>query len=223
MINKANSLQALLPLRGGSKGIPKKNIKLFCGYPLYYWTAKAVCKANIPLNISTEDQEITSVVEKYTPSAKIIKRPKKFAQDASSTEDVVKHFITIEKCEHILLIQATSPLTNESHIKEAVNLYFKNNCKPLISGTFQHNFIWNKNGIPNNYDPIKRPRRQDWEGEFIENGSLYLFSKKDFLRSECRCVPPCTLFKMDEIHSFEIDTLNDWIILENLMKNNRSE
>ena len=76
MINKANSLQALLPLRGGSKGIPKKNIKPFCGYPLYYWTANAVCKSNIPLNISTDDQEISSVVVNILHQPKSLKGQK---------------------------------------------------------------------------------------------------------------------------------------------------
>ena len=97
-------------------------------------------------------------------------------------------------------------------------MYFANNCKPLLSGTFQHKFIWNNNGTPKNYNPINRPRRQDWKGEFIENGALYIFSRKDFLSSGCRCLPPCTLFEMEEIHSNEIDTLSDWNYLEFTMK-----
>lgn len=221
MNNKSNSIEALLPLRGGSKGIPRKNIKIFNDFPLFYWTAKAVLESNLKLNISTEDLEIKNTALNLLPNINIIDRPLEIAQDLSSTEDVIEHFLSVRKCEHIFLIQATSPLVNSNEIIQAKKNYFDNECKPLISGTIQRKFIWSKEGYPKNYDPLKRPRRQDWDGEFIENGAIYIFSRKDFLTNKSRCNPPCTLFNMDEIHSFEIDSDIDWLICEKLMHKKR--
>ena len=83
MNNKSNSIEALLPLRGGSKGIPRKNIKIFNDFPLFYWTAKAVLESNLKLNISTEDLEIKNTALNLLPNINIIDRPLEIAQDLS--------------------------------------------------------------------------------------------------------------------------------------------
>ena len=208
---------AICPLRGGSKGIPKKNIRNFNQKPLFWWVSTAIHKSNIKLYISTEDEEITSSVHKYTPYAEIIKRPNELATDTASTESVIAHALPYIQQEHIILIQATSPLTNECHISEAIDLYFSNKCRPLITGTRSHHFIWSDDGMSINYNPQKRPRRQDWNGTFIENGAFYIFQKSNFLEYGTRCNPPCTLFTMGSDHSIEIDTEQDWSNLELLV------
>lgn len=211
-----SSIVALLPLRGGSKGIPGKNIKSFCGLPLFVWSARAALDAGLRLVVSTDSDEIQSSVETFTPEAQILRRPHHLASDSASTESVVDHAITHISADHILLLQATSPLTTASHLKAAIEAYAKAGCRPLLTGTRQHHFYWNNDGTPANYDPCARPRRQDWQGSFVENGAFYLFSRQEFLASGTRCKPPCTLFEMEPIHAIEIDTPVDWVMLERL-------
>ena len=210
---------ALLPLRGGSKGIPGKNIRPFLGRPLFSWCASAAIDAGLKLCVSTEDHLIREAVLLHTPKAEIIKRPAHLSSDHASTEAVIDHALSHIDCEHILLLQATSPLTTRKNIQEAIIMYHKNDCRPLISGTRQHSFCWSDDGIPFNYSPISRPRRQDWPGTFKENGAFYIFSRASFLDSSCRCPPPCTLFEMDSHHSIELDTVEDWLKLEAIARN----
>ena len=206
---------AICPL-SGSKGIHKKNIRLFNNMPLHWWVSNAIYKSNIKLFISTEDEEIICSVRRHTPYAEIIKRPNELASDTASTESVIEHALSYIQQEHIILIQATSPLTDESHISEAINLYFENQCRPLVTGTRSHHFLWSDNGVPINYNTQNRPRRQDWNGSFIENGAFYIFQKHHFMEYGTRCMPPCTLYTMGSDHSIEIDTEKDWTDLEYL-------
>ena len=140
------------------------------------------------------------------------------SSDDSSTEDVINHFIKSLDCEHIVLLQATSPLTKSSDISLAIDKYFSNNCRPLVSGTRQHFFIWNNDGYTMNYDPYNRPRRQEWEGSFIENGAIYIFKVQDFKIYGTRCNAPCTLFEMSQPNAIELDNAYDWIALENIIE-----
>lgn len=213
-----NSTVALLPLRGGSKGIPGKNIKEFLGSPLFAWAARAALDAGLQLVISTDSDEIERNVTNLTPEAQILRRPAHLAIDSASTESVVDHAINHITAEHILLLQATSPLTTSKHLIDAIATYVQAGFRPLVTGTRQHHFYWNDDGTPANYDPHARPRRQDWHGTFVENGAFYLFSRQYFLASGTRCKPPCTLFEMEPIHSIEIDTPADWLLLEQLVQ-----
>ena len=94
---------------------------------------------------------------------------------------MIQHFLSIEKTANdIILLQATSPLTNKEDIQKSIRLYEENNKKTLISVVHNHSFTWSNKGNPMNYDPQHRPRRQDWDGYYIENGAIYIFSRKDF-------------------------------------------
>jgi len=220
MINFKNNskLKVLIPLRGGSKGIKKKNLKYFNGKPLFTWVTNSALETNLEVFISTEDEEIKENIKLFCPLAKIIDRPKELATDDSSTEEVISHFIKSLDCDHIVLLQATSPLTKSSDISLSIDKYFSNNCKPLVSGTRQHIFIWNNDGYSINYDPSKRPRRQEWEGTFIENGAIYIFKVQDFKLHGTRCKAPCTLFEMSQTNAIELDNNYDWIALENIIE-----
>ena len=159
-----------------------------------------------------------SFVTNTFPKVIVQERPKELASDHSSTEDVIHYFIDNNDCDHIILLQATSPLTRSHQIISALDLYFKNDCRPLVSGTRQHCFLWNNDGNPINYRPTNRPRRQDWEGTFVENGAIYIFKKQEFLDFKTRCKEPCTLFEMDYLTSIELDSKSDWNLLEYLVK-----
>ncbi len=209
---------ALLPLRGGSRGIPGKNIRPFLDRPLFAWCATAAIDAGLKLVISTDDEAIRAAVRQYTPAAELLDRPAELANDTASTEAVIAHALSQLACDHMLLLQATSPLTTAAHLLDAIAAYNQAGCRPLVSGTRQHHFHWRDDGTPANYDPCRRPRRQDWSGSFVENGAFYLFSRADFDRTHSRCAPPCTLFAMGSDHAIELDTLDDWRRLEDQVR-----
>ena len=209
----------LIPLRGGSKGIPRKNLLEINERPLYWFVAEAAIKAGIKTYISTEDEEIKLNCQENFSAIEVIDRPNELAEDHVSTEDVIEHFIeTNTNHNHIILLQATSPMTKSSDITSAIEKYLKNSNKPLISVVNKHSFIWSKEGKAVNYDPLHRPRRQDWSGIFVENGAIYIFSREHFLAHKSRCLRVSTLFEMSNYTSIELDTMEDIKMISNLMK-----
>ena len=165
---------------------------------------------------------IKSLILEYTPDVLIIDRPDHLAQDTSSTDDVVLDSLKTIISPHIILMQATSPLTSSSHILSSVKQYTESTCQSLLSGTLVHDFFWSEQGFPLNYSPISRPRRQDWLGTFKENGAIYIFARESFLLSGSRLTPPCSLYVMDHRHSIELDTPNDWTALEEIASESSS-
>ena len=219
-----NEFVTLIPLRGGSKGIKRKNLIKINKKPLLYYVIKASLDAGIRTVVSTEDSEIKEVCRSLFQNIYIINRPEELARDNSSTEDVIKHFLqTDSKEKNIILLQATSPLTSSKDIKEAINLYKKNTKKSLLSVVQSHQFIWDESGRATNYDPINRPRRQDWDGYYIENGAIYIFSRNQFLKYKSRCSNECTLFKMNTKSLFEIDDESDFKVLSALLEERNNE
>ena len=113
-------------------------------------------------------------------------------------------------------MQATSPLTQTTDINGALEKFLKSEKKSLISAIKRHQFLWNTDGTAMNYDPNKRPRRQEWDGYYIENGAFYISSKKEILRTGCRITPPVEFWEMSERKIFEIDEQEDIDIIEKL-------
>ena len=213
----------LIPLRGGSKGIKRKNLININNKPLLYYVIKASLDAGIRTVVSTEDSEIRTICKSLFQKINVIDRPEALAKDNSSTEEVIEHFLQNDsKANNIILLQATSPLTSSNNIKEAINLYKKNTKKSLLSVTQSHQFLWDKSGRPTNYDPMNRPRRQDWDGYYIENGAIYIFSRPQFLKYKSRCSKECTLYKMDTKSLFEIDDPSDLQVLSALLQERKN-
>ena len=217
-MNYLKDFVSIIPLRGGSKGIPRKNLVEINDSPLFSYVTKASLQAGIRTCISTEDNEIKDICQSLFKSVEVIDRPSEIADDNSSTEDVISHFLTVEsEAKHILLLQATSPLTTSKEILEAINLYKKNLEIPLLSVVNEHYFLWSENGKPTNYEPQTRPRRQDWKGVFRENGAIYIFSRRHFEKYRCRLAEECTLYNMARNQSFELDEEEDIKLLQILL------
>lgn len=218
---------ALIPARGGSKGIPKKNIKLFNGEPLVNHSIKYAKNCNLidEIYVSTDDEEISLVSSKA--GASVIKRPINISGDNATTESAIKHTLKSlsKKPDIIVLLQPTSPYRPKDSLKEALNKFIDNDYDSLLSITPTHRFIWSidkKNNLKASYDFLKRPRRQDLkrsEINFIENGSLYIFKYESFLLSENRLGGKIGYVEFDEEFSHEIDTYYDFKFLEGLVKN----
>ena len=218
---------ALIPARGGSKGIPKKNIKLFNGEPLVNHSIKYAKNCNLidEIYVSTDDEEISLVSSKA--GASVIKRPINISGDNATTESAIKHTLKSlsKKPDIIVLLQPTSPYRPEGSLQEALDKFIDNDYDSLLSISPTHRFIWSidkKNNLKASYDFLKRPRRQDLkksEINFIENGSLYIFKYESFLLSENRLGGKIGYVEFDEEFSHEIDTYYDFKFLEGLVKN----
>lgn len=219
-----------IPVRGGSKSIPMKNIKQINGRPLVYWILDAArkCDEVEQVYVSTDSLQIAETIRNYKlntqDSEKIvcIKRSEETSTDIASTESAMLEFALQNDFENIILLQATSPLTDANCLTDAIKFYENNKFDSILSVVNQKRFIWEyKNGYAKavNYNYCKRPRRQDFEGFFVENGAIYITSRQLFLESKCRISGRIGLFEMDASSYFEIDESSDWIIVEDLLIN----
>jgi CMP-N-acetylneuraminic acid synthetase len=203
---------ALIPLRGGSKGILKKNIRLLNGKPLCAWVLEAAVSATFvdEVYVSTECEEIKETVNSLNLGIKVLKRPSELAADESSTESVIKHFYDNVSFDRLIMIQATSPLLKSSHLDEAIRQFDLNNLESLISVRLLKQFLWNEDGTPTNYDPQMRPRRQNFRGQIVENGAFYITTNSQFSKTFCRVGPKVGFYEMSDTESIEIDELIDF-------------
>ncbi len=213
-----------IPIRGGSKSIPLKNIKLINGKPLVYWVLRAAEKCSVvdKIVVSTDSNIIFDVVSNFNFSkVLIISRSENVSTDFSSTESVMLEFAENYLFTNIILVQATSPLLTSIDLENGVNKFNKEDFDSILSVVRQKRFIWKENGSlveASNYIPIKRPRRQDFDGFLVENGAFYITSRERLLLEKCRISGKIGAVEMCEESYFEIDEPSDWIIIENLLK-----
>ena len=210
---------ALIPLRGGSKSIPKKNIKSLAGKPLSAWTIEAAtnCAAINTVYASTDSEEIAEVVQGLDLDIKVIMRPAEYASDEASTESVMLHFMSQVDFDNLLTIQATSPLLTANDLDLALEQFHGQQLDSMLSAVRTKRFFWNDDATPINYDPLHRPRRQDFPGTLMENGAFYI-TKRDILqRYQCRLGGKIGVYEMDESTAVEIDEPDDWHLVERLL------
>lgn len=214
---------AFVPVRGGSKGIPLKNIKPFCGKPLVYWVLSAAseCPLITRIYVSTDSTDIARTVDSLGfEKVEVVHRGEETASDMASTESAMSEFIpSVPDFGHIVLIQATSPLLTTIDLTKGLEKYFEQGFDSLLSVVRQKRFIWKddlQGAQPENYDVFRRPRRQDWEGFLVENGAFYITSKTAFLKTGSRLSGKTGTYEMADYTYFEIDSHEDWWISEGL-------
>jgi N-acylneuraminate cytidylyltransferase len=216
---------AFIPVRGGSKSIPLKNIKLMCGKPLVYWTVKAAseCPDIDRVFISTDSDKIKETVNSFGfEKAEVIGRSAETANDTASTESAMLEFAEQYEFENIVLIQATSPLLASKDLQNGFDLIHTGKADSVISVARQKRFLWEDDegsfAKPVNYDIHNRPRRQEFDGYLMENGACYITSRKALLGTKCRLSGRIKTVEMSEESASEIDEPADWIIIESLLK-----
>ena len=215
---------AFIPVRGGSKSIPLKNIREFCGKPLVYWNISALQAAGLvdKIVVATDSDDIEATVRSFGfDKVEIYRRSAENASDTASTESVMLEYIEAARLSEetvFMLVQATSPLTQTIHFQEALQLYSEGNYDSLLTCVVNKRFFWNKNGTPRNYDYMNRPRRQNFDGELMENGAFYINTVKNILQSGNRLSGKIGIYEMPEYTAIEIDEPDDWTMLENLMR-----
>lgn len=225
---------AFIPVRGGSKSIPLKNIKPINGKPLVYWTIKAACGCKFidKVYIATDSDKIAEAVSAMKKSCKtelfskaqVIGRSAESASDTASTESAMLEFASKYEFDNIVLIQATSPLLTDKDLDKGFATFAEIETDSVLSVVRQKRFHWKNdtNGFahPTNYDVFHRPRRQEFDGYLVENGAFYITSKKDLLKTKNRVSGNIKVVEMNEDSFFEIDEPSDWVIIEALMKKN---
>jgi len=218
---------AIIPARGGSKGIPYKNIIILKRKPLIVYTIEAAKKSRIfdRVIVSTDNKKIQLIAKKY--GAEVILRPKNIAQDKTPTEPVMLHVLDwLKKKENyqpdlVFLLQPTSPLRNNRDIEAAYKEFINKDLDSLLSVTNNKAFIWLKTGSKLralNYNYLKRPRRQEMIGQFRENGAIYI-TKFDIIKKRSnRLGGRIGCYVMDELRSIDIDNYFDLVSAKQILE-----
>ena len=222
---------ALIPARGGSKRLPRKNIKSLCGKPLIAWTIDVAKESKYidSVVVSTDDFEIKEVAEKFGASVPFL-RPENLSNDTASSFDVVKHaieFLNINKVNHlIVLLQPTSPLRTVEELDEALELFINKKASGVVSvSECEHSPMWS-NTLPENgclsdfiRPEVQGKRSQDLPKFFRLNGSIYIYETLALLEK-------AKIFFDENVYGFEtsldtavdIDTALDFLVAETIIK-----
>jgi len=217
---------SIIPARGGSKGIPQKNIIHLMGKPLLVHTIEQSLDSILidETIVSTDDSAIKDIAERN--GATVIKRPIELAGDFISSEEVIKHTIKVleeqgNKPDIIVFLQCTLPIRRKSDMDKQIQKLMDENYDSVFSVTKAKIFIWtNKNGVltPLNYDYKKRPMRQNKDIQYDETGSIYVFKTDVFEKESNRICGKFGIYEMPYECSFDIDDYFDLWLCEKILE-----
>jgi CMP-N,N'-diacetyllegionaminic acid synthase len=214
----------LIPARGGSKGVPYKNIKLLNGKPLIHYTIEAArgAFADKFIYVSTDDLEIKSSAEKTGLIVPFV-RPAHLATDTASTYEVVLHAITYAEQNQyfpdtLILLQPTSPFRNTVHIQEALKLY-DGSCEMVVavkeSASSPYSIlVEDEDGYLRKFVENTFTRRQDRPLTWEYNGAIYIIDVSVIKQKQFHEFSKIKKYEMDELTSHDIDTIIDWKVAE---------
>lgn len=196
----------ITPARGGSKGIPRKNVRPICGKPLIAWTIEAAKSSKLldQFIVSTEDVEIAEVARHY--GATVLDRPKELATDDATTLSVLQHILLQVPAEVVVLLQATSPIRNPDLIDRCVQRFLETKADSLATGFICKFVEYGKNEL----------RRQDISGFFYDDGNVYVV-KADLLRQGDRYGTRIERMELDREQNVEIDDGFDFWLAEQVL------
>lgn len=217
----------IIPARGGSKGVERKNVRPLAGKPLIAHTIEAAKKAN-ELDraiVTTDDSDIRRIAREYDAEAPFL-RPDELATDEASMAPVVEHAVSYLEdeenytCSAIVLLQPTSPLRSADHIDRAVERHRSSDSTTVISTCEDHSYRWRPNagGAEQLNYTSEVSRRQDKTSEYVENGAIYIVDAGLFLTKRDLRRGTVELFEMSERRSIDIDTEFDFWLAEQIIK-----
>ncbi len=213
-MNKNNYLinVAFIPARGGSKGIPKKNLKLIKNKPMIEYNIEAALKSNVDeVWVSSDNKEILDVSKKA--GAKVFKRPKNISTDISTSEQALVHFAKKIKFNKLIFLQATCPLTIPEDINQCLEKLDHHDSVITVSETTQN--IWF--GKKPQYDIKNRKRRQEKNKVYIETGAIFATYRKFLLKYNNRISGNVGFVEVPKKRSIDIDDYEDLYIVEKLI------
>jgi N-acylneuraminate cytidylyltransferase len=219
---------AIIPARGGSKGVPGKNIKMIYDKPLICWSIylakKSRCFDNIV--VTSDDSRILATALKS--GASVVKRPKALATDTSDIEPALLHAMDMIKYSgDVMLLQPTSPIRHINFFCEMIDQHYKEQNDTTFSASILNDAcIWERvNGDLKSvtYDYKLRGRRQDRKPLLLENGSMYVFDYDGLRAHNNRLYGKIGSYIMPSWASIEIDNPEDFEVCESIMKTYMSE
>lgn len=191
---------------------------------MVHWTMRAAlnCERIDRLYVASEDPVLRETAASMSdPRLFVIDRDPATASDEATTESALLDFAARFDFDKVVLIQATSPLLSGEDLTAALDKLDAVGADSLVSVVREHRFFWKENEdgttTPANYDPNARPRRQDWNGELVENGAFYITKKDALMRSLCRVSGKITYHEMSRKTAVELDEPLDWVLTEHLM------
>ena len=222
---------AVIPARGGSKGVPRKNVLQFGGMPLIAHMISEALSAKCVdrLVVSTDDAEIAEVAQRY--GGEVVWRPEELCGDSSSSESALlhclEHMAESEGYEPDILVflQCTSPLTQAQDIDGAVQALLDNAADTAVGVTPFHYFVWQYaaggNAVGVNHDKSVRLRRQEQEPQFLETGAVYVMRCDGFKKVKHRFFGKTVLWGMPKERCVEIDEYSDFVLAEKMFYNQK--
>lgn len=223
---------AIIPARGGSKGIPGKNLRYIAGRPLVVHAVHAAlnCGKVDRVAVSTDDPGIAAAAQ--SAGAEIIWRPADISGDTASSESALLHGLGQWRAagftpDYLLFLQCTSPLTQAGDIARLIDHTVASNADTSFTGVATHRFIWKEDATGNwigiNHDKARRPRRQDRAPEIMENGAAYLMKTPGFLEAKHRFFGKTVCLELPPHHGIEIDEEFDLQLLQSIAQNQLAE
>ncbi|MFW0119777.1 cytidylyltransferase domain-containing protein [Rothia sp. P5764] len=220
----------VIPVRGGSKGIPRKNLKPIAGKPLVAWTIEQALEAQkalagehtVDVVVSTDDAELADTAREYGAEVPFI-RPAHLAKDTTATEPVIEHAIDFytqdgRRPDAVMLLQATSPVRLPGTLERAVRQFADSDSDSMVGVIPIGPFIWAATEPPTaQYEVMNRPRRQELTREtfrYRENGSMYITSTELYESLHNRLGGKIELFILDEVEGVDIDAMIDFSLAE---------
>lgn len=227
------NILAIIPARGGSKGIPRKNLQPLAGKPLIAHTIEQALQARTVTRVvvSTDDQEIAAVAEQY--GAEVVWRPAELSGDTASSESALLHVLDNLKQREgyepdlVVFLQCTSPLTSPEDIDGTVEALLNDNADSALAVTPWHYFLWKRGetggaeGV--NHDKQFLPLRQEREGQFLETGAVYAMRIDGFKKAKHRFFGKTAMYVMPRERCWEIDEPVDLVIAEVLLREQQEQ
>jgi N-acylneuraminate cytidylyltransferase/CMP-N,N'-diacetyllegionaminic acid synthase len=220
-----SAVLGLIPARGGSKGVPRKNIRELAGIPLIAHSIQAARDATAidSVVVSTDDGEIAEVAESHGARVPFM-RPSELATDEAPTAPVITHALETlhdagEAYDSFVLLQPTSPLRTATDIDEAYSLYNDSESDSVISVYPTYDTRWKRtpeDAKKLNYTDADK-RRQDRDPEYVINGAIYITDVKQFFQTEETITGTTKMYEMTERESVDIDTPFDLWLAEQIL------
>ena len=227
LVYRNKTFLTIIPARGGSKRLPRKNVLDLCGKPLIAYSIEAALKSKYidKLIVSSDDDEILEISKKY--GANIIKRPPELGTDTTTTFDTIKHVVdNLDIYDYVILLQATSPLRNQIHIDESIQLLELKKADAIVSVCeMDHSPLWSntlpKDGNMKNFlrDEVLNKRSQDLEKYYRVNGAVYICKTDKLLENKSFFLKDNIFaYIMDRKSSIDIDEEIDFLFVQRVIE-----
>jgi N-acylneuraminate cytidylyltransferase len=224
---KHASVLAIIPARGGSRGIPRKNLKDLGGMPLLAHSIRHAQKADLVTDylVNSEDAEIREVAASF--GAPVMNRPPEYAEEIMPNEVDLLLGWTVKEFERnhepvdiVVLLYPTSPLRDPKSIDEAILRITRDGYDSVLSLYFDDRYLWAREGhsvVPTNYDPTRRmPRQKESWNQWVENKAVYAVRRDRLIETGCRLGGKIGFVEMEKWRSIDVDAPEDLELVRTL-------